>query len=82
MGLVIGYRRFGTTITGYMGLFPAQAQEGDAIAIIYGAPKFFVIRPKGQDYQLIGECYVHGIMDGEAMEGVDPEMQWEDITLK
>lgn len=81
IGPVIAYRRFGTTISGYMGLFLAQAQKGDAISIIYGAPKPFAIRSNGQDYQLIGECYVHGIMDGEAMESVDPEMQWEDITL-
>ena len=74
-------RRFATTVLGYMGLFPSQARKGDAVAIIYGAPSPFVIRPEGQDYQLIGECYVHGIMDGEAMKGVDPETQWEDITL-
>ena len=81
MGPMIPYRRFGTTISGYMGLFPAQAQKGDAIAIIYGAPKPFVLRPRGENYQLIGECYVHCIMDGGALKGVDPEIRWEEIIL-
>ena len=81
MDPMTAYRRFGTTVLGYMGLFPAQARKGDGIAIIYGAHKPFVIRPKGQDYQLIGQCYVHGVMDGEAMKGVDPETQWEEIRL-
>ncbi|CAF9905887.1 MAG: hypothetical protein HETSPECPRED_005979 [Heterodermia speciosa] len=81
MGPMIAYRPLGTTILGYMGLFPAQAQKGDAIAIVYGAHTPFVIRPKSQDFQFIGECYIHGVMDGEAMKGVDPERQWEDIKL-
>ena len=51
------------------------------VAIIYRAPKPFILRPKGENYQLVGECYVHGIMDGEAMKGVDPKTQWEEITV-
>jgi hypothetical protein len=31
-----------------------------------------VLRPQSEDgrsfFQLVGECYVHGIMDGEAVE--------------
>ena len=29
---------------------------------------------KGQDevYTLIGECYLHGVMDGEVFDGEDP----------
>ena len=81
MGPMIAYRRFGTTILGYMGLFPAQAQKGDVIVIIYGAHTPFVIQSKGQDFQFISEWYIHGVMDGEAMKGVDPERQWEDIRL-
>jgi hypothetical protein len=34
---------------------------------------FYVLRPQfggenGDEYIFIGECYVHGFMDGEAME--------------
>ena len=27
----------------------------------------FLLRPKNNFYHLVGECYVHGIMDGEAI---------------
>lgn len=81
MGPTVAYRRFGTTNKGYMGMFPAQTQVCDVIAIIYGARTPFVIRPTANGYHFIGECYVHGIMDGEAMIKVDPDNHWEDIAL-
>ena len=73
MGPTVAYRRFGTTDKGYMGMFPAQTQERDIVALIYGARTPFVIRPITNSYHFIGECYVHGIMDGEAMIEIDPE---------
>jgi hypothetical protein len=32
-----------------------------------------ILRPVNDHFLLVGECYVHGIMDGEALEGVDLE---------
>ncbi|RSL76654.1 hypothetical protein CEP51_009768 [Fusarium floridanum] len=57
---------------GYVGLGPAAMEPGDVIVIFYGAHVPFVLRPKGQEFQLLGEAYVHGIMDGEFMQ-VDRE---------
>jgi hypothetical protein len=53
---------------GYLGLGPADTREGDIIAILFGADVPFILRklPNGQ-YQVIGEAYAHGIMDGEFM---------------
>lgn len=41
----------------------------------------FVIRlvEGGEGYELMGECYVHGIMQGEVMEMED--MQLEPVSL-
>ena len=51
------------------------AQERDVICILYGCSVPVVLREitvKGETFwQLVGECYVHGKMDGEAMEGRD-----------
>lgn len=60
------------SVDGYVGLGPAAMDSGDIIAIFYGANVPFVLRPKGQEFQLLGEAYVDGIMDGEFMQ-VDKE---------
>jgi hypothetical protein len=52
----------------YIGLVPAAAQKGDLISIFLGGRTPFLIRPAGEHYLMVGACYVHGIMNGEAME--------------
>lgn len=59
------YSRLGITDDYLMGVFPERTQVGDVIVIVLGATKLFVFRPVGNAHILIGECYVHGIMDGE-----------------
>ncbi len=77
-------RTFGTTSRGYMGLFPRGTKIGDQICVFIGGHIPFTIRPQtqgttGSPYQLVGECYVHGIMDGEVMLMTD--LQKEEIRL-
>jgi hypothetical protein len=45
-------------------------QVGDVVAVLFGARVPFVLRQQ-QDgrYRLIGDCYVHRMMDGEAIRG-------------
>jgi hypothetical protein len=57
----------------WIGLAPTAAEEGDELVILYGCSVPVVLRPVKQEerivaWQLVGECYVHGMMDGEAME--------------
>ena len=68
--------------TGFMGLVYPDAQPGDEIAILFGLEMPFVVRPDTEPghYQLIGECYVLGLMNGEAMEGLE-ESQVEGCHL-
>jgi hypothetical protein len=60
---------------GYMGLGPASMHP-DTIYILAGSQLPFVLRA-AEDvgvYSLVGESYVHGMMDGEAVaEDVDLE---------
>ena len=54
---------------GYVGLLPAHSKRGDLICIIFGAIVPFVLRKLDNgEYELIGEVYVHGIMDGEYLK--------------
>jgi hypothetical protein len=60
---------------GYIGIAPQFADSGDMICIIFGAIVPYVLRRlPDKGFELVGEAYVHGIMDGEAMEmGFDEE---------
>ncbi|KAK6451755.1 hypothetical protein FP744_10008006 [Trichoderma asperellum] len=51
------------------GLAPKEAEEGDLVCILLGCTVPVILRPI-EDlgmYKLVGEAYVHGVMDGEAM---------------
>ena len=59
------------TESGEIGLGPKIAREGDILVILEGGIDPFVLRQHGEEYQLLGECYVYGIsLDGSQ------EMQW------
>ncbi len=54
---------------GLVGLGPNGMQSDDLVIIFFGCHTPFVIRPDGKGtYRLIGEAYVHGIMDGEIVK--------------
>lgn len=55
--------------TGYVGLAPHGAREGDLVFVVMGADVPYVLRPlEGDDgYELVGEAYVQGAMQGELM---------------
>jgi len=65
----MSYRRcFFTTSRGYMGLGPNAMQTGDVVCILFGCKVPYVLRPVDGHYLLVGDAYIYGIMDGEAMQ--------------
>ena len=81
--LAINYAAYGRTFCifddGRAGWVPATAEVGDRIAIFLGATVPMLLRPRGNGYIVLGEAYVHEMMDGQAFEG--PDVQIETITL-
>ncbi|KAM7211973.1 Heterokaryon incompatibility protein (HET) domain containing protein [Rhypophila decipiens] len=72
-------RRMGVTQLGRMALFPKMTEQGDQVVILKGGRVPLVLRAKGNGYvELVGEAYVHGIMDGEA---VNEHVRWSDFLL-
>ena len=86
-------RRFVLLRGGMLALVPSDAEPGDHVLLLEGARVPFVVRSvvsgpeatqveAGHDsgtFKLVGDCYVHGIMDGEMIlrggaEGEDAEM--------
>lgn len=64
---------FFVTEKGYIGVGPERAQVGDFVYVLYGGTLPFILR--GMDnretagtHTYVGHAYVHGIMDGEALE--------------
>jgi hypothetical protein len=61
--------QFRMTEKGYMGILPPFTSPGDWICILNGGTVPFVLRQLDEDYwMLVGECYLHGFMDGEILE--------------
>ncbi|KAG1865502.1 heterokaryon incompatibility protein-domain-containing protein, partial [Suillus subalutaceus] len=66
-------RRVFSTEEGDLGIAHQGARVGDEVVVVPGAAVPFVVREvEGGAYALIGEAFVHGAMDGEALEGKDP----------
>ncbi|KAL5320039.1 hypothetical protein ACEPPN_013098 [Leptodophora sp. 'Broadleaf-Isolate-01'] len=66
--VTVGKRPF-MTKQGWIGMGPERMLQGDVVAIIAGAAVPFILRVDDQGHhRLIGEAYVQGVMDGEAVE--------------
>ncbi|KAI4139396.1 MAG: hypothetical protein L6R39_006306 [Caloplaca ligustica] len=62
-------RRFCLTQSGLVGWVPRDARKGDSVSLLCGSKVPIVLRSKGDAYLVVGQCYIHGIMDGEALIG-------------
>ncbi len=62
-------RRLFTTEKGYLGLGPADARERTLICVLHGGPVPLLLHKntRHQYYNFIGECFIHGLMNGEAL---------------
>lgn len=70
----LGTAAMGFTKGGYVGLVPEATLATDLICVFQGGRVPFIVRPRGREYTLIGECYMHGLMHGEAFRGSDVEI--------
>ena len=95
--VVIHRVRLFFTANGFVGVGPAAMESGDFICILAGGPLPYVLRPVPDaaclnTFELVGSCYVHGVMDGQAVDGLGedepplpdlslPKTEWHDIHL-
>lgn len=66
---------FFITNSGLFGLCPWRSKEGDIIALLDGGSVPYLLRTaekKGEElrYELVGECFVQGIMHGEILDAL------------
>ncbi|KAI1422520.1 heterokaryon incompatibility protein-domain-containing protein [Xylaria sp. FL1777] len=75
-------RRFAGTDGGLIGWVPEETIEGDMIVILYGGKVPLVVRHDSEGkYRLIGECYIHGLMDGKAIRAKGRQERETTISL-
>jgi hypothetical protein len=80
-GMLVNHRFF-VTNKGYIGIGPPDTRPGDQVWVFHGGNVPFITRKtevkndsEGHHHMhFVGDAYVHGIMDGEALKD-DPETQ-------
>ena len=87
MNMIQGRNFFTSGEDGLIGLCPDTARVGDIVCILLGGEVPYVLRTFGGEplkeadgkvtivsrhFELVGEAYVHGIMDGELASKIDP----------
>lgn len=66
-------RSFFITKKGFIRIGPRSTKSGDVLCGLFGSTVPFLLRTlaETEKYRLIGEAYVHGIMDGEVWKRSD-----------
>jgi hypothetical protein len=62
----LGKKLFGTK-EGYIGVGDVTLQADDLVCVLFGGKVPFILRKMEGHYRFVGECYLHGIMFGEAL---------------
>lgn len=68
--LMMNRRRLFIGSSNVAGLAPWDAEPGDKLCILLGCRFPVVLRRQGDHHVLIGEAYVDGMMDGQAMQAL------------
>jgi hypothetical protein len=56
----------------YLGLAPKLSKPGDHIFILFGLSEPAILRPQADSsYAFVGTAYVHGVMEGEALQDLE-----------
>jgi hypothetical protein len=85
-------RVFFVTENGYMGIGSRAIDAGDLVYDLLGGDIPYILRSTAasNEFKLLGDAYVHGIMDGELwrlagdgtrLESVHGDLAWQDVVL-
>ncbi|KAK3949100.1 heterokaryon incompatibility protein-domain-containing protein [Pseudoneurospora amorphoporcata] len=73
-------RRVFATARGSIGIGPEYVQEGDVVVILHGGKIPFLLRPvkdgRQGHYELMGETYMYGMMEGQFMRTNPPTQEF------
>jgi len=64
-----------STTQGLTGMCPLLVMPSDIVVVLFGGRTPYILRKTADHYRLVSDCYVYGIMDGEAVR------MWQDGNL-
>jgi hypothetical protein len=76
--MVLNSRGFFLSKQGYIGLARYDVR-GDKIYILHGGQVPCILRQEGRYHVFKGECYIHGLVDGEGMRHL---RVWQNFALR
>jgi hypothetical protein len=72
-------RCFIVTSTGNIGIGPSDTQVDDCVAVILGGGVPYIIRSRGLEWSFVGESYLEGFMNGEAIQTCQQGLVQEEV---
>ena len=67
------------TRNGHIGIGPQSTRAGDKVYVILGCHALLILRPNdARTYEVVGECYIDGFVEGEALLGALPS-NWQRV---
>ena len=75
LGIMSANRRFCVTKERRFGWLPKAALKGDVVGVLTGSALPILLRPVAEGYEVVGPCYIHGLMDGEGVACEKYEVQ-------
>ncbi|KAK8017804.1 Heterokaryon incompatibility protein 6-OR allele [Apiospora rasikravindrae] len=80
---ILAQRRIATTTGGDLVLVPQGARQRDVIFILRGCNAPVVLRPRDDGtWYLVGECYIHAVMQGSIMKQYMEGHKDEDVVIR
>ncbi|KAK0514932.1 hypothetical protein JMJ35_002311 [Cladonia borealis] len=76
--VILAGRTFFMTREGYIGTSVVEPRLGDQVVVLLGSDSPLLLRAARGSHQVVGECYVQGLMYAEALLGPMSE-GWENI---
>ncbi|KLP09506.1 related to HET-6OR heterokaryon incompatibility protein (het-6OR allele) [Fusarium fujikuroi] len=78
-------KKFFITEKGYLGTGPCCLEAGDSVCILFGGDTPYIVRPNSPSsdkYLFLGNTYVHGIMEGEAIATWEEQKDSQDPSFQ
>jgi hypothetical protein len=76
-----GGRAICFTDNGQICLTPGRVEAGDILVILQGGNGLYVLRPRGDHFLFVGDAYMHGVMEGEAVSEPDWEEKLQTFSI-